>query len=606
MTLSSLIERLREFLHRIFFWLPSALPKASEEQPELSHDHALVLAVTEPERIPRFRQLRYIMRFFSVGERRVFLLTVILFALSCVSIVAIILRERVVTVPVPGGEITEAIIGQPKYINPLHATLNDADNDLSQLIYSGLFRFVEAVPVPDLAESFSWSEDRKSLTIQLRKNAYFHDGQPLTTEDVRLTFDMLQDPAQTSPLSSGFRGVTMEIVDATTITFHLERPDARFLSKLTVGILPSHLWSNISAANTRLSDLNQKPVGSGPYRIKSFSRDNLGSIHSYTLERNEQYYGDKPFIATITFQFFPDQREALDALKGELVDAVAFVETEEALKFVASPRIHDISLDLPQETIAFFNLKDPLLGNSAIRRALALSVNRADIVTALEGMATPVFGPYPFAETTSTTPNLDEAREILTKAGWTLPEGADVRKTGGASSTELTLTITVPDDPDLLAVAHTLERQWSILGARVNLDIQSTEEVTRGATRERRGQIILVNVLLGGDQDVFPFWWSGQAVDRGLNISNLSDRNVDTILEQTRIATSTEAVNAARNDLTSALNTITPAVFLIRPKEHYLLSNRISFPTSTLRLSTPAERFEGLLSWYLSSGLRWK
>lgn len=606
MTLSSLIERLRGSLRRIFFWLPSALPKASEEQPELSHDHALVLAVTEPERIPKFRQFRYIMRFFSVKERRIFWLTAILFALACISLIAIVIRERVITVPVSGGEITEAIVGQPKYINPLHATLNDADNDLSQLIYSGLFRFVEATPVPDLAEKFSWSEDHKQLTVQLRANAYFHDGQPVTTEDVRSTFDMLQDPAQTSPLSSGFRGVTLEIIDPTTIAFHLERPDARFLSKLTVGILPAHLWSNISVANTRLSDLNQKPIGSGPYRVKSFSRDNLGSIHSYTLERNEQYYGDKPFITAITFQFFPDQRSALDALKGELVDTVAFVDSDEARKFAASSRVRDISLDLPQETIAFFNLKDPLLSNSAVRRALTLAVHRADIVTALEGMATPVFGPYPFVETTSTTPNLDEAREILTKAGWTLSEGANVRTTGGASSTELVLTITVPDDPDLLIIAHALERQWSVLGARVNVDIQSTEEVTRRATRERHGQITLINVLLGGDQDIFPFWWSGQAVDRGLNISNLSDRNVDALLEQTRIATSTEAVNTARNDLTATLNTIIPAIFLIRPKEHYLVSSRINSPTSTLRLGTPAERFEGLLSWYLSSGLRWK
>lgn len=638
MIFRAFIDRLNRLVRKVFFWLPSATPQ-EEEMPEAVHDHALVIAVTSPERVPKFRQFRYALRIFSRTERRALVVATAAIVVSLGVAAVVYGRARIVNVPVVGGTFTEALVGQPKYLNPLDATSNDVDSDLVRLIYSGLFHFDGLEPVPDLAEQYGWSEDGKSLTVKLRADARFHDGKPLTSEDVRFTYDSLGDPSRKSPLAPLFRGVAVEAVDRSTVRFALEYPDATFLSKLTVGILPADLWQDVPAANAKLSDLNIKPVGSGPYRVKSFLRDNLGNVRSYTLERFDRYGGIAPNLKTLIFQFFPDRQQATDAYKGDVVDALAFVSTKAAEKLGPASRSQDVRVELPEETIAFFNLKDKVLANKDVRTALSLVVNRADIVSAQGGLAVAVTGPYPFASSTSAVVDIERARTLLMNAGWVIPQNGNIRiwapvkkveppkskkKTPDArpptpapsatstapiatpSSTELALVIGVPDEPDLLAVADQLKREWSLLGARVTIDALPTEELMRKATRERTHQVVLLNVFLGPEQDPLPFWWSGQNIDRGLNISGLVDRNVDDALEAARKATSTSALVAARARASSAILAAVPAVFLIRPTHHYLVSSKVKGVSENLIITRPAERFQDLMRWYQKTGWRWK
>lgn len=628
---NALSNRLRR-VRRLLFWLPSG-DAGAEQPPEAAHDHALVLSVTSPERMPRWRQIRYVLRTMTMKERRAFLVAsgVAILALSATAVS--IAAARIVTVPVVGGSLTEALVGVPQHLNPLDAPGNDVDNDLVQLIYSGLFRLDGLEAVPDLTESFQWSDDRKTLTIHLRTDARFHDGEPLTAEDVVFTIESIQDPARKSSLLPAFRGVHAASTDAETVVFTLDHPDPFFLTKLTVGILPAHLWQELPAETARLSDLNLKPVGAGPYRVKSFTRDSQGAIHAYTLERFENAAGFRPYLKTVVFQFFPSQREALDALKADLVDALAFVNPDDVSALGASSRIADIRLELPQETVAFFNMKRALLAHPEVRQALALAVNPKDVQDALRGSGAPVDGPYPFetrATSTGFSPtfDLDRARLLLQNAGWVLPENGNVRtwkppatkttttKKGkktvvvtpatSASSTELALTISVAQDSQLIAVADVLKRSWSLIGVRVTVDVLSTEDLMRRATRDRNGDVILLNILLPPDQDLLPFWWSGQAVDRGVNISGLSDRTVDAALERVRSATSTDDLHAARAAATNAILQTTPALFLSRPVTHYLVSKKIRGLPETVRAAAPAERFQAIERWYRNTGWRWK
>lgn len=626
---NALLNRLRR-VRRLIFWLPSG----DEQPPEAAHDHALVLSVTSPERVPRWRQIRYVLRTMTMKERRAFLIalgvTLLALSASAVSIAA----TRLVTVPVVGGSLTEALVGVPQHLNPLDAPGNDVDNDLVQLIYSGLFRLDGLEAKPDLAESFQWSDDRKTLTIHLRTDARFHDGEPLSAEDVVFTIESIQDPARKSPLLPAFRGIRVTTPDAQTVVFTLDRPDPFLLTKLTIGVLPMHLWQELPAETARLSDLNLKPIGAGPYRVKSFTRDSQGAIHAYTLERFENAAGFRPYLKTVVFQFFPSQREALDALKADLVDALAFVNPDDVSALGASSRIADIHLELPQETVAFFNMKRTALARPEVRQALALAVNPKDVQDALRGSGAAVDGPYPF-ETSATTSgvvpfDLDRGRLLLQNAGWVLPENGNVRiwkpptpKTAvtakkktttaaapppaaSSTSTELALTISVAQDSQLIAVADVLKRSWSLIGARVAIDVLSTEDVMRRGTRDRNGDIILLNVLLPPDQDLLPFWWSGQAIDRGVNISGLSDRNVDAALERVRSATSTDGLRAARATVTATILQTTPALFLSRPVTHYLVSKKIHGLPEVIRAGSPSERFQTIERWYRNTGWRWK
>jgi peptide/nickel transport system substrate-binding protein len=614
MRLPPIVERVRGLLRRLFFWLPGSSSNEEMAGKTHTHDHALVLAVVSPERVPGFRQLRYASRVLSIGERQILSIAFLLALLSFGAAGATYAFTRVTRVPVPGGSYTEALVGQPKYINPIDAGSNDVDRDLVRLIFSGLFRLNGLDAVPDLASSYEWSADGKTLTVKIRSDARFHNGDPVTANDVLFTFDSLQNPDRKSQLAPLFKNVKTFLIDEETVSFELAAPDATFLTRLTVGILPSRLWGDIPAAGAQRSDLNTKPIGSGPYRVKSFSRDGLGNIHSYTLERVETYYGNKPFIKTLVFPFFADRLSALEALKAGQIDGFAFVGAKESME-LASARKHDLQLELPQETIAFFNVKSKVFTSADVRRALVAGVFRDDIVRALEGGAEPVSGPFPFGAVSTTPPNVDRARELLTQAGWKLPADGTVRvwspgnattTSANASSTELAFTISVPDESDLLTVAEVLKRQWSLLGAKVTVEPMSLDELRRRATRERSTDVALINILLGPDQDVLPFWVSRQAVDRGLNLSGLTDRAVDDALDQIVKATSTEMLEIARGTLTSALDKTAPAAFLVRPIQHYLISSKIHLPENHLRIAYPAERFVDIDQWYAKTGWRWK
>ena len=167
-------------------------------------------------------------------------------------------------------------------MNPLYANANDTDADLTKLVYSGLVRWdPNQGLVNDLAQEISLSDDQKTYTIRLRTDARFHNGEPVTAQDVFFTIGAIQDPNYRSPLAQSLRGVVMSVVDDTTITFQLEAPFAPFLSSLTVGILPANIWGEIAPKNTPLSAMNLEPIGSGPYSFANFAKDKRGVIRSY-------------------------------------------------------------------------------------------------------------------------------------------------------------------------------------------------------------------------------------------------------------------------------------------------------------------------------------
>lgn len=602
----SAFQRFRAALRRLFFWLPQAGDE--EIHPEHGHDHALVAAVVGADRPSAIRQIRFAVRVLPAGEQKLFLLATLIAILGVGTAAGVFVYRHTEWLPAQGGNITIGVVGEPQVLNPIDAVANDVDLDMVQLIYSGLFRYDGLTATPDLVSSYEWSPDGLTLTLHLRTDAVFHDGQPVSSADVVFTYDAIQDPDRNSPLAPLFHGVSVAAPDDQTVVFTLAKPDATFLDKLTVGILPAHLWQDVPAENARLTDLDVKPVGSGPYEIKSFTRDAQGAIHSYTLTRAETYYGVAPFVNTVTFDFFPDESQALDALRSDQIDDVAFVPDADVTGASSLTKTNDIRLQLPEETIAFFNLHDGLLKDKAVRGALIQSVDRADLVSALSGAAVPVTGPFPFLTVSSTAENLDAARAALDADGWKLAEGGNVRELTSktASSTELDLTISYPQDPDIETIANALAREWSLVGAKVTLDPEPIDTLMKAASRDRTTQITLLNVLLPPEQDLTPFWWSGQTAAGGFNVSGIAVGDIDQDLQNAESATSSDALDALRTKLSEDILTADAAAFLIRPSVHELVSNRVNGVVTSTVIATPAARLNDLLTWYVSRGLRWK
>ncbi|MFZ6015277.1 MAG: ABC transporter substrate-binding protein [Patescibacteria group bacterium] len=612
------LNSIRAWIDRTFFWLAPKNKSVIEQTPESERDHALVLSVTKPKAIPKWRQLRYASRILSQKERQAIALTGILGIILLLSAVILLLAKYISAVPVVGGTYTEALIGEPHALNPVDAPANQTDLDLCSLIYSGLFKQKGMELLPDLAESYSWSEDFKTLTVKIRQDANFHNGAPVTADDVQYTIEAIQDPVRKSLLSPLFKGVKAAVIDGKTIQFNLDQSDITFLNSLTVGVLPASLWINIPPQNARLANLSLKPIGSGPYKVKSFTKDNHGIIRSYALERSDDYYGIKPHIKTINFQFYPDLQPAEEALKSDLVDGLAFLMPADTQRFNSAARWHTIDLKTPQQTIAFFNVKDKTLEDLRVRQALIMAVNRQDVVAALFNRAEIADTPFPFVQSASgTITDLEGARDLLQKSGWVLPSNDNVRifqkaedrKDGqipesNASSTKLTLTILVPEQTDLVNMAEVLKRQWSLLGAQIEIQSMDAAGVLKKSTRDRDAQIILWNVLLGPDQNLFPIWWSGQANDRGTNFSGISETKIDDLINQSKSATSTDGLTAVRNELSSAIMEKAPAAFLVRPHFSYIISTRIKGMPESIEIAKPSDRFNDIQTWYIKTGWR--
>ncbi|MDF1496708.1 MAG: ABC transporter substrate-binding protein [Patescibacteria group bacterium] len=605
------LARIRAWFRAVFFWLSPDKKSGNEQGPETDRDHALVLSVTKPTAIPTWRQFRYLGRVMKVNEIKLLITIITVGTIALLAGIILIAKDHLTIIPIVGGTYTEAVIGEPHAINPVDAPANETDADIVALIYSGLFKMNGLEPIPDLASSYEWSEDKKTLTVKLREDALFQNGERVTADDVQFTFESIQDPARASILAPLFRGVQISAKDVHVVKFILDQPDVSFLKSLTVGIMPAALWQNIPPANARLANINLKPIGSGPYQVKSFTRDQRGVIRSYTLERSEFYYGIKPFIQTLTFQIYPDISPAEDALKSDLVDGLSFLTPIEMDKFTAVTRWNTATLNAPQQTIAFFNLKDETLKDIKIREALTKAVNKNEIVDSLGGHAEITDAAYPFlTPTTSTKTDIEGAREILDKAGWILQENQTVRVKKGtensATTTQLTINILVPDQPDLIKVAENLKRQWSLVGVQVEIQAEDMPTVMRRSSRDRDTQVVLWNVLYSRDQDLSPIWWSGQTSERGTNFSGLADKDIDELINKTKAATSTETLLQAQTTLSDKLIEKYPAIFLARPEYGYIVSTRVKGVPENLLILKPSDRFQQINEWYIKTGWRWK
>jgi ABC-type transport system substrate-binding protein len=198
--------------------------------------------------------LKYLKRFLDQREKKIIFIAFFASILTAVSWFGFELATHLKFVPKDGGTYSEALIGQPKYVNPLFSSINDVDSDLTKLVYAGLFNYDKNQKLaPELAEKYTISPDKKIYTISLKDSLRWSDGEPITADDVMYTFEMIQNQETGSPLYISFQGIQIEKIDNKTIRFTLKEPFAPFLHSLTVGILPEHTWapsSQINPANT--------------------------------------------------------------------------------------------------------------------------------------------------------------------------------------------------------------------------------------------------------------------------------------------------------------------------------------------------------------------
>ncbi len=561
--------------------------------------------------MPVSQKLNNIIKTFSLTEKVVFYLFVIIFASSAVAMVYKISQNFLVEVPDYGGSLTEGVLGSPRFINPLLA-VSDIDKDLSALIYSGLTKIdQDGNIVPDLAESFSVSEDGLSYVFIL-KDAYFHDGTKVTPDDIIFTIEKAQDPLLKSPRESNWTGVRLEKIDEKTVSLNLRQPYSPFIQNTTLGILPKHIWSSVSIEEFPFSQFNTNPIGSGPYKIDSISYTGSGFPSEYKLASFNKYSLGRAYIDTITIKSYKTEKDLIAAYKNGNVESFHSI-SKESLPEIDTEKTSIELATLPRVFGLFFNQNvAPIFINKEVRSALDLALDKNLLVeTVLGGMGQIIDSPIPPSSVVensnemSPEERIEEARKILTNRGWKLNESGFFEKTEGSKVTPLAFSISTGNVPELKESAMIMKDSWEKFGAQVEVKIFEIGDLNQNIIKTRKYDSLLFGEVVGKDLDLYPFWHSSQRNSPGLNIAMYTNIRADKILENIRGTTDRDTRNEYFENLKTEIQTDIPAVFTYSPYFTYAVPGKIK-NIELHTLGTPSERWSNVSSWYIETNKVWK
>jgi len=582
-----------------------------------------VLHLTTTRRFPSWKQWKRLPQVLNVTEKKILQGTLSVAVLSFLTLTGWLIINHRTEMPAVGGEYTEGLIGSPQFINPIYASANDVDSDLTRLIYSGLFRWDQNQGlVPDLTESYTISEDQKTYTVKIRDGVKWHNGDPVRSSDVIFTIQSIQNPAYHSPLAVSFRGVTASEVDELTIQFVLEEPFAPFLSSLVVGILPSSLWSEISPKNAPLASLNLSPTGCGPYKFEKYTIEKSGEIKSYTLVRNPNYFNEPAKIEHLTFKFYNDAQSLVSALQNQNIEGASFVPTYLIEEVKKNKSLNILHPSMPQAVALFFNQDTPsLLKDENIKNALVLAINKEEILDdVLNGNGTVIDSPI-LPDGIGFNPDVSKIEQdtaaalaLIDKTSYTQtsPDGFRAKKTTATengetkdSFEELTITLTTVNQPLFISTAEMIAAQAKLAGIKIQIQTTEPSLLYEEVIKPRAYQILLTATQYGIDPDPYPFWHSSQIKDPGLNLSLYSNRKVDDLLEKARVTNNLDERAAAYKDFQDLIVDDLPAVFLFQPTYTYAISSKIK-NVSLQSIKSPTDRFQNITGWYIKTKQEFK
>lgn len=509
--------------------------------------------------------------------------------------------------PAPGGTYLESVSGFPQSLNPLLSFYNDADSDVTALVYSGLTRItMEGAIAPDLALGWEIEPAGITYTFRLNPRALWHDGMPVSAEDVLFTVSLLQDPDYPGPPDIGalWQGVRAERLDELTVRFVLPEPYAPFLDYTTFGLLPAHQLKGIRSVDLAALEFNRAPVGTGPFRLSEVQVQD-GQITEVTLKRFPRYYGAQAFIENVVLRFYPTPRAAFEVYQDGLVEGIAGVPVALLPKVWENAALNLYTAPVAEITMLYFNelISATVPFDAApVRRALLYGLDRQALVDeVLLGQAllpkTPLL-PGTWAYSEEEVPvyayNPAQAAALLRSAGWTRDTVTETLR--NAAGTPLRFSLMVADEPTDLALGRAIAAQWATLGLSVT--VQAVPPLALGGALEGRSyEAALVHLMAHGDPDPYPFWHETQAFV-GQNYTGFRHRRISEIVEQARVTLDRARRVALYREFQQIFMTEVPAIPLYVPVFNYAVDVRVQGVQLSPLVRT-GDRFRNLAEWYV-------
>ena len=309
-----------------------------------------------------------------------------------------------------GGTLVWGVCQKPVAINPL-LTTQTVSAAIVQLVFNSLVRInCQGEIAPDLAYSWDISPDGLVYTFYLRKGVRFHDGQELTAEDVKFTFDKIMDPEIRSPFRSAYEPVEdFKAAGKYAFQVRLKKPYAAFLYRMVRYIIPKHILEG-----------NSHPIGSGPFKFKQWTKD--GRI---ILEYNQDYYEGRPCLDRIEVKVYANSRDIWVAFMRQEVDFVLFIEHEDYEIVKNDPAFKAYAFAIDHYYALVYNLEDSFLADIKVREAIAYGVDQEGLIErAGFGSGLECLGPF-YPQSLGFNPevgpfdyNPRKAKELLGQSGF--------------------------------------------------------------------------------------------------------------------------------------------------------------------------------------------
>ncbi|CAN5628311.1 peptide-binding protein [soil metagenome] len=326
-----------------------------------------------------------------------------------------------------GGTAVVGIIGDMPDVSPLTSTDHNAAQIQQFVLFMPLVTYDERFePVPYLARSWELNQDSTALTFHLRRDVFWHDGEPTTAHDLKFSYDLAIDP-ETGFANSAFwtHYGEAEVVDSFTFRIAM-RPHAEFLDPWRAfAPVPRHILEGVAAAEVRTHPFStSRPVGNGPFQFVS-----RAAGQNWVFAANERHpaeLGGRPYLDRIVYRVIPEPTTLLTELLTGGIDYYIQPTPEQSSRIASSARTRLHSFDDRAYVFLGWNARRPMFSDPRVRRALTMAINRQEIVdgivygygTVANSTVPPIFWQYSADAGQDLGFDPQRARQLLAEAGW--------------------------------------------------------------------------------------------------------------------------------------------------------------------------------------------
>ena len=517
----------------------------------------------------------------------------------------------------PGGTYVEGVIGAPRELNPLMFSRRPADRDLVKLIYAGMMKFDgSGFPTPDLAESWAVTADGLSYTFVIRSGLRWHDGVPLSLDDVIFTIGLMQAEDYPGPVDVGalWKQVTVAKLNSNTLKLTLPEPYAPFLDNTTFPVLPAHMFSGVRSVDIQLHPANFRAIGSGPFKLEEVVVDEDNNLLEILLHENSLYHDNKPLLSAIKFIYYDNENLAVQALEQEVIMGVGGISQRTVQDIMINNVFHVHTSVLPDTKMILFNHQNESLDffqDKKVRTALMLGLNRKLLIDDyLFGQAIVAKGPilpgnWAFnSDLKSIDYDPSKASSLLYEAGWIADVSEDslsdsYNDTLKKNDDELSFELICPEDSLSVDLCEATIDNWSDLGIEVSIRIVKSDYVMKQHLENRDFEAIMVDLSLQNnpDPDPYPFWHQTE-IESGQNYSGYDNRRISEYLEQARITPAISSRLALYKMFQKRFVDEMPALLIYHPTYSYITNVSVN-GVNMGPIVESSDRFNSIFEWYI-------